>query len=179
MKLDSLSPSEKRLGAILGIVVVVVFNLLVARFFVTNYRRIRDQGGEKASQRDALTALAESSDLWEKRAAWLQKSQPKLDSESAAGTALLTQVKALATSHNVTLSKAQPGVARSDASMGVTAVPVQFTLKGSWKNVCEFCMSLQSPEKFVVFQDARLRVDTQDATLLEGDFTVAKWFASK
>jgi hypothetical protein len=178
MTLDTLSPSEKRLAAILGAVVALVVNLVVVRFFVTNYRSIRDQGIEKTAQRDGLAALAESADHWEKRAAWLQGKQPKLESESAAGTDLLSQVKALAATYHVTLSKAQPGVARTD-SMGITAIPVQFALKGSWKHVCEFCMQLQAPEKFLVFQDARLRVDAQDATQLEGDFTVAKWFASK
>lgn len=178
MTLDTLSPSEKRLATVLGVVMVLVLNAVVARFFVTNYRRIRDQGVEKTAQRDGLAALAQSADRWEQRAAWLQKKQPKLESESAAGTDLLTQIKALAATHHVTLSKAQPGVARTDA-MGVTAIPVQFALKGSWKHVCEFCMQLQAPEKFLVFQDARLRVDAQDATQLEGDFTVAKWFASK
>jgi Tfp pilus assembly protein PilO len=108
----------------------------------------------------------------------LQKSQPKLESEAIAGTALLNQIKALAGSHGVTLAKAQPGNARTD-SMGTAAIPVSFSLKGSWKQVCEFCMDLQSPEKFVVFQDARLRLDAQDAKMLEGDFTVAKWFAAK
>jgi Tfp pilus assembly protein PilO len=178
MTFDTLTPSEKRLGALLGVILAVVLNLVVARFFVTNYRKISDQGREKISQRDTLMNLAQSADLWEKRAAWLQKKQPKVESESAAGTALLSQVKTLATSTQVTLSKAQPGVARTDA-MGITAIPVQFTLKGTWKNVCEFCMQLQAPEKFIVFQDVRLRVDAQDYTQLEGDFTVAKWFAAK
>jgi hypothetical protein len=178
MTLDSLSPSEKRMAAILGVVVVLVLNLVVGRFFLTNYRRIRDQSVEKKAQRDTLLALAQTGDLWEARAAWLQKKQPKLESESVAGNDLLSHVKTLAGSTHVTLSKAQPGVARTD-SMGVTAIPVQFNLKGNWKNVCDFCMQLQSPDKFIVFQDARLRVDAQDATLLEGDFTVAKWFASK
>jgi Tfp pilus assembly protein PilO len=178
MTFDSLSPSEKRMGALLGIVLVLVVNLLVARFFVNNYRRIREQSMEKSAQRDALLALASHADLWEKRATWLQKKQPKLESEAVAGTALLNQIKELASSRGVTLAKAQPGNARTD-SMGTASIPVSFSLKGSWKQVCEFCMDLQAPEKFVVFQDARLRLDAQDAKMLEGDFTVAKWFVSK
>jgi hypothetical protein len=40
-------------------------------------------------------------------------------------------------------------------------------------------MELQAPDRFLVFQQARLKVDPSDATSMQGDFTVAKWFPSK
>jgi len=58
-------------------------------------------------------------------------------------------------------------------------VPVQFEIKGNWKSMCTFLMELQAPDRFLVFQQARLKVDPSDATSMQGDFTVAKWFPSK
>lgn len=177
MNFQQFSPSEKRLMAIVGTMVAVLLNVVVVRFFLSNRTQIADSAVQKTAQIESLRTLAAQSGLWEQRANWLQKAQPKLESEAAAGNTLLTFLKETATKHGITLSKQQLASARNET--GATAIPVQFELKGNWKGFCGFLIDLQAPDRFLVVQQARLKVDAADATVMQGDFTIAKWFAPR
>ena len=177
MSLENLSKSERRLVFVTGALFVLVLNLFLIRFFLKNREQIQKLADQKREEYAALVLLSENAQLWEKRAAWLQAVHLKLDSEAAAGNALINFVKSVSAKSGVSIAKQQLGASRVDG--GVTAVPVQFEIKGNWKSMCTFLMELQAPDRFLVFQQARLKVDPSDATSMQGDFTVAKWFPSK
>ena len=177
MSLESLSTSERRLVFITGTLFAIVLNLFFVRFFLKNRAQIQSLTEQKTEQHEAVRALAENAGLWEKRAAWLQTVHVKLESEAAAGNALINFVKVLAAKTGVSIAKQQLGASRSEGA--ITAVPVQFELKGNWKAICGFLMELQAPDRFLVLQQARLKIDPTDATSMQADLTVAKWFPSK
>ncbi len=177
MKLSELSTSEKRLVSIVAVLVVLLVNIVVLKFFVSTRTQLTQQSTQKKALSESLEALVESAPLWASRAQWMQKVQPKLESEAAEGNALLNQLKESASKHGVVLSKQQLLSAKNEP--GVVAVPVQFELKGSWKGLCTFLQDLQAPERFIVVQQSRIRVDAADATQMLCDFTVAKWFAAR
>lgn len=177
MKLSELSQSEKRLMAIVACLVVVLLNVVVFQFFAKTRRQLAAQLEQKSSLVGSLRELEASTPKWEGRAQWLQKVQPKLGSEQAEGNALLTFLKESASKHGLTLAKQQLASAKTDG--GITAVPVQFEFKGSWRGVCAFFAELQAPDRFVVIQQSRMRVDPADATQILCDCTVAKWFAAR
>jgi Tfp pilus assembly protein PilO len=177
MSLENLSKSERRLVFITGTLFAIVLNLFFVRFFLKNRAQIQSLTDQKTEQYEALRALAENSRLWEARATWLQTVHVKLDSEAAAGNSLINFVKVLAARTGVSIAKQQLSASRVDGA--VTAVPVQFELKGNWKAVCGFLMDLQAPDRFLVLQQARLKIDPTDATSMQADLTVAKWFPSK
>ncbi len=177
MNFQQFSPSERRLIAIFATIVAVLLNVIVVRFFMTNRAQIAELARQKSAQIESLDALSAQSEVWDQRAKWLQKLQPKLESEAAAGNTLLTFLKEAASKHGITLSKQQLASARNET--GATAIPVQFELKGNWKGFCGFLIDLQAPDRFLVVQQARLKVDSTDATVMQGDFTIAKWFAPR
>ena len=177
MKLNELSASEKRLMAIVGFLVAILFNLAVGKFFLKTREDLRQQAATKQELSTSLRELAASAPLWDKRAQWLLKTQPKLESEPIEGNALLNLVKERAARNGLSVAKQQLLTARNEG--GITAVPVQFEFKGPWKGVCTFFAELQAPEAFLVVQQSRLRVDPADATQMLCDCVVAKWFAAR
>lgn len=177
MNFDQLSPSERRLVAAFALMLLVVVNFFGVRFFMNRRAQIVDAAAQTRSEIASLEELEGDAGMWERRMEWLRKSQPRLESEAAAGSALLNAVKESASRHGLTVSKHQPASAKPEA--GAVAIPLQFELRGSWKGFCEFLMELQGPERFVVVQNARLKVDPSDATVMHGDFTIAKWFAPR
>jgi Tfp pilus assembly protein PilO len=177
MKLSELSQSEKRLMGIVAVLVAVLLNIVVFQFFVKTRRQLDAQLEQKSALAVSLRELETTSPMWEQRTQWLQKVQPKLGSEQAEGNALLTFLKESASKHGLTLAKQQLVSAKTEG--GITAVPVQFEFKGPWRGVCAFFAELQAPDRFVVVQQSRLRVDPSDATLMLCDCTVAKWFVAR
>ena len=177
MKLSDLSQSEKRLVGIVAVLVVVLLNVVVFQFFAKTRLQLHTQLAQKATQAGSLRELEATAPLWEQRSQWLQKVQPKLGSEQAEGNSLLTFLKERASKHGLTLAKQQLVSAKTDA--GITAVPVQFEFKGPWRGVCAFFADLQAPDRFLVVQQSRMRVDPSDATQMLCDCTVAKWFAAR
>jgi Tfp pilus assembly protein PilO len=177
MKLSELSQSEKRLMGVVGVLVVLLLNLVVFQFFSKTRTQLESQLSQKAALAGSLRELEATAPLWEQRAQWLQKVQPKLGSEQTEGNALLTFLKESASKHGLTLAKQQLVSAKTEG--GITAVPVQFECKGPWRGVCAFFAELQAPDRFLVVQQSRMRVDPSDATLMLCDCTIAKWFAAR
>jgi Tfp pilus assembly protein PilO len=177
MKISELSTSEKRLVGVVATLAALLLNLLVAKFFLNTRSQLAQQAVQKTTMSDSLKLLVADAPMWEERANWLQKSQPKLENDVAEGNALLNALKENASKHGVTLSKQQLVPAKNET--GAVAVPVQFEVKANWKNLCGFLNDLQGPDRFIVIQQSRLRIDPADATQMLCDMTVAKWFAAR
>lgn len=177
MNWKKLSPSEKRLTTIFGLLVAILLNFALVKFFLSNRANISEALAQKSAQLLAMQALAEKSAFWKERSEWMRSAQPKLENEASAGNLLLNFLKETAAKSGITFSKQQLVSARQEA--GGTAIPVKFELKGSWKGFCQFLIELQAPDRFLVVQEAVLRVDPADATVMIGDLTIAKWYASK
>lgn len=177
MKFSELSTSEKRLVGVVAALSGLLLNVLVVKFFLTTRSQLIQQAGQKATMCASLRLLVEDAPLWEERANWMQKRQPKLENDVAEGNALLNVLKENASKHGVSLAKQQLVPAKNET--GAVAVPVQFEVKANWKNLCGFLAELQGPERFIVVQQSRLRVDPADATQMLCDMTVAKWFAAR
>jgi Tfp pilus assembly protein PilO len=177
MKFSELSTSEKRLVGIVAVLAALLVNLLVVKFFLTTRSQLAQQAEQKTTLSNSLRLLVEDASLWEERANWMLKHQPKLENDVAEGNALLNLLKEKASKHGVSLSKQQLVPAKTET--GAVAVPVQFEVKAHWKNLCGFLADLQGPDRFIVIQQSRLRVDPADATQMLCDMTVAKWFAAR
>lgn len=177
MKFSELSTSERRLVGIVAALSGLLLNVLVLKFFLTTRSQLTQQAVQKTAMCDSLRMLVEDAPLWEERANWMQQRQPKLENDVAEGNALLNVLKENASKHGVSLSKQQLVPAKNET--GAVAVPVQFEVKAHWKNLCGFLADLQGPDRFIVIQQSRLRVDPADATQMLCDMTVAKWFAAR
>ncbi len=177
MKLSELSKSERRLMGVMAGLVTLLLNVAVLKYFLSTRTQLVQQRAQKTEICESLRLLTQNSVLWEDRAQWVQKRQPKLEGEQAEGNALLNLLKNSASKHGVTLSKQQLVPAKTDS--GSIAVPVECELRANWKSMCSFLSEIQSPDRFIVIQQSRLRIDPTDATQMLCNITVAKWFASR
>lgn len=177
MNFSALSQREKVFVGIVAGLAALLVNLLVIKFFVNTRGELAQQAVQKTQMCESLRLLMENGPLWEDRAKWLQRTQPKIGDETVEGNALLNLLKEKASKHGVSLSKQQFGSQRTET--GAVAIPVQFELKANWRNLCGFLSDLQSPERFIVIQQSRLRIDPSDSTQMLCDMTVAKWFAPR
>ena len=72
MSFENLSKSERRLVFVTGALFLLVLNLFLIRFFLKNRSQIQALAEQKREEHAALVLLSENSQLWEKRATWLQ-----------------------------------------------------------------------------------------------------------
>ena len=157
-------------------VAAILFLLVNYAIWSALFGMSADARAAYAEQRTARTAqkvYLEEEGMWKKRAAWLQKNQPKLDNPAEASS-LLTFVKELANKHNVQVEDPQIGGVESDPSH--QSVSATFETKSGWEPLVHFLYDAQKPENFTVFETVNLMVDANDPTVMQGRFKIAKWF---
>lgn len=165
---------ERVLALIVAGVVFAVVNLFIWSALLGAISHARVDYKERKEARTAQVIYAKERDLWTKREAWMKQHQPILKSAGEAST-LLTEVKDLATKHKILIEN--PAIGTSDSTPSHQAVFASIETKSAWPPLVHFLYDVQQPEKFVVFENVNLAVDTSDATVMRGKFKIARWFA--
>src|SRR5258708_137993 len=97
----SLSTREMRLAWIVGGVAFIFCNYFLLDGAWTTYSRLQTSIAAQKKQLRLVDSLSGDSALWEKRDAWLQAQQPRLENPDTAAVQLLDQIKAAARNHEV------------------------------------------------------------------------------
>lgn len=172
-----LSKREKFLAMIVGGAVLLIINVFLISFFFENFKISKRKEADKTMQLKALQALVVDTPLWEERDIWLKAHQPRLDTEERAGVELLNDSIAIAEKNGLVVN--QKGIESVERKPDYIAITVTFQTKSSWKSLLGFMQQMQSPDRFVVFTAANLRIDSQDKTQMLGKFRISKWYAVK
>ena len=172
-----LSQREKMLASIVGGVVLFVLNVVVIKFFVTNQGRLRGEFGAKTLQLQAMRMRYENKEKWAALDAWLKEKQPVLKHESRAGGELLDEIRDIAKKTDV--QPLEPQILNPERRPLYVSVPVTIETKASPKALRNFLYEMQAPDRFIVFESAKLQIDKEDKALMHCTFRVAKWFAPK
>ncbi len=172
-----LSQRERTLAIFVGAIVVLFVNLFLINFFLKNQRRLRDELAAKKQNLQAMQALFADKETWAQREAWLKEKQPKLSNEGTAGGELLEEIKQIAKKTNV--QPLEPQIGTPERKAQFVSVPVNIQTKSTYGDLRDFLFEMQAPDRFVVFESAKLEIDKEDKTQIHGAFRVAKWFAPK
>ena len=172
-----LSQREKMLATLVGGVVLLLLNVVVIKFFVTNQRRLREEFATKTLQLKVMRTRYENKEKWAALDGWLKEKQPVLVNEGRAGGELLEQVREVAKKTNV--QDLEPQILNPERRPLYVSVPVTIETKASPKALRDFLYEMQAPERFIVFESAKLQIDKEDKALMHCTFRVAKWFAPK
>ena len=159
---------------IIGSLAFLLFNLLLGSFFLNQKARLQADFIAKSTKLKNLQILFSERDRWNKREAWLQKIQPKLENESRAGVELLEQIKQIAKNNEVLLVNQGWGVLEKKEFY--KSVPINFETKSSWPSLITFLRTVQQPDRFLVVEKADVKIDPGDPTQMHGNFTMARWY---
>ncbi len=178
-----LTTREKRL---LGLCLASVF--LVANLFAGR-AIMRSLGGGMARITELKNELAENEmwleerELWDRRQEWLEKNLPDslVRQRISAGNA---QGELMQSLQNELLER-KLKIERQSLLEPVNAtyhdeVAVNLRIKGEAAVLSQWLATLQSPEKFVVIKNIKLKLDDRSKEAepqAECDITIARWFA--
>jgi len=172
--LTRMNPRERRLAYAVAGVLFLLVNLFIWNALLGMSADARAQYAERRADRAAEEVYLIEEKMWQHRADWLKKNQPKSNNPAEASS-LLTKVKEIAGRYNVQIENPQIGPVENTPSH--QSVSATFETKSSWEPLVHFLYDMQRPESFYVFENVSLMVDANDPTVMEGRFKIAKWFA--
>lgn len=171
-----MSRRERVLAMLVGGAVFLLANWLVWDWLSGAAAQASADLRTRKSARQQQSVLLKERNMWEKREAWLKKSQPTLKGPAETST-LLDQVKEVAGKHNVLIENPNLGGVESTPTHQSTSVTIE--TKSPWQPLVRFLHDVQQPESFVVFENVNLQIDSSDPTMMRGKFKIARWFAPK
>jgi len=171
---------RKMLIAVLA-TLFVVGNLMVLSSLFKSYATLGQTLASKQMQLRQMQLLGLKQQTFAQRDQWLKEHQPKLENRDKAEVALWNQVKEAAKAFSVALGDANlhPNIGADDPAAKPPYQPIRitFTTTSTWADLVNFLYLMQQPANFIVFEEASLEVDHDDATKMHGSFTIAKWYA--
>jgi len=172
--LSRMNQRERVLAFTVAGILFLLINLAIWNALLRMSAGARADYAEKRSAREEQQVYLREENMWRQRAEWLKKNQPVLKNPAEASS-LLTLVKEIAGRYNVQIENPQIGpTATTPAHQSVSAT---FETKSGWEPLVHFLYDAQQPERFMVFENVNLMVDASDPTVMQGRFTIAKWFA--
>ena len=172
--LARMNQRERVLAFTVAGILFLLINLAIWNAVLGMSAGARTAYAEQRSERQEQQVYLAEESMWRQRADWLGKNQPALKNPAEASS-LLTLVKDIAGRYNVQVENPQIGAtATTPAHQSVSAT---FETKSSWEPLVHFLYDAQKPESFTVFENVNLMVDASDPTVMQGRFTIAKWFA--
>ena len=171
-----LNARERVLSMIVGGALFLLVNYIIWSWISGTLAQARTDIAARKSARAQQSVFLKERGMWEKREAWLKKTQPTLKGPGEAST-LLEQVKEVAGKHNVLVENPSLGGVDSTPTHQATFVSVE--TKSPWQPLVRFLHEVQQPESFIVFETVNLQIDSADPTMMRGKFKIARWFAPK
>ena len=171
-----MSRRERILATLVGGAVFLLLNLFIWSWLTGTLAQARTDLAARKSARQQQSVFLKERSMWEKREAWLKKTQPVLKGPGEA-SALLDQVKEIAGKHNVLIEN--PSLGGVDSAPTHQSTSVSIETKSPWQPLVRFLHDVQQPEAFVVFESVNLAIDSSDPTMMRGKFKIARWFAPK
>jgi hypothetical protein len=172
--IQRMSKRERVLAALVSAVLLALVNLFLWSWLLGAIRTARADVARRKLTRNEQIVFLRDNDLWTKREQWLRQHQPPFTG-AADASALLDQLKQVATKHNVLIEN--PAIGSGDTTPAFQSVFASIETKSPWPPLVHFLYDVQSPESFIVFESVNLAIDGGDATQMRGKFKVARWYA--
>lgn len=169
-----LNQRERVLALAVGGLLFLLVNWILWSALLGMSSGLRSKWADARSTRTEQTVYLKEYSKWQQRADWLKKHELTLTNPAEASS-LLTQVQQIAQKYKVEINNPQIGsVEKAPNHQSVSAT---IETKSDWESLVHFLYDVQKPDAFIVFEDANLMIDSNDATVMRGRFKIAKWFA--
>jgi hypothetical protein len=175
--LATMNKRERFLLTVTAVVVGVLVNFYLIKFFLSNRADLTRQLAMTQMKIDTLKKRETERELWAKRDAWLNEKLPVLGDPDVASKALRESILEIAKQHTVTLEA--PAPSNPVNQPGHISLAVKFDAKAPWDAMFNFLYELQGPEKFIAIENCEIKVNRDDKTQLRAALTIARWYAPK
>ena len=165
---------ERMLTLAISAILFLLINIFVWRMLLGSIGNSHRELAAKRSTRVEQTVYLKEKDLWAKREQWLEKTQPAMKGAEEAST-LLDQLKQVAGKYDVLIEN--PAIGSGETTPTHQTVFASIETSGHWPELVHFLYDVQQPDAFIVFESVNLAVDGSDATMMQGKFKIARWFA--
>jgi predicted kinase len=173
----NMNKREKTLLSITAIVIGVLLNFYLIKFFLSNRAMLTQKLAMTQVKIDTLKKRETERNLWAKRDALLNEKMPVLSDSDVASKEMREAILEIAKKHTVTLEAPAPGTPVNLPRQIARAV--KFDAKGTWDGVFNFLLELQGPEKFTAIEGCEIKVNREDKTQLRATLTIVRWYAPK
>ena len=166
--------SEKRLSTMLGLAL-----FLMGTFYLVSYLLDIESGlslkirGLEANANTDQIWLREKP-LWLDRKKWIDQKQPRVAAGAVPQSELLQSLTASAQSHKLTIQEQSFTEAKSTANY--QAVAVRLKLTGDLKDVIQWLVDVQQPEKFQAVTNLSLK-SQEKPPAVDLELEVARWYS--
>ena len=175
--LATMNKREKFLLTITAVVIGVLVNFYLIKFFLSSRTDLTRQLAMTQGKIETLKKRETERELWAKRDAWLNEKLPVLGDSDVASKALRESILEIAKKHGVILEAPSPGTPIN--APGHISLGVKFDAKAPWEAMFNFLYELQGPEKFMAIENCEIKVNREDKTQLRASLTIARWYAAK
>ena len=175
--LATMNKREKFLLTVTAVVIGVLVNFYLIKFFLSNRTDLTRQLAMTQGKIETLKKRETERELWAKRDAWLDEKLPVLGDSDVASKALRESILEIAKKHGVILEAPSPGTPIN--APGHISLGVKFDAKAPWEAMFNFLYELQGPEKFMAIENCEIKVNREDKTQLRASLTIARWYAAK
>ncbi len=173
--LATMNKREKFLLTVTAVVVGVLVNFYLVKFFLANRTDLARQLAMTQAKVDTLKKRESERELWSRRDAWLNEKLPVLGDPDVASKALRESILELAKKHTVTLES--PAPSNPVTRPGHISLAVKVDAKAPWGAMFSFLHELQGPEEFIAIENCEIKVNRDDKTQLRASLTIARWYA--
>jgi hypothetical protein len=174
--IERMNRRERVLSMIVGGGVFLFANWMIWSWLTGTVAQAQADVASRKSARAQQSVFLKERSMWEKREAWLKKTQPVLKGPGET-SALLEQIKGIAGKHNVLLEN--PSLGGVDTAPTHQSTSVSVETKSPWQPLVRFLHDVQQPDAFIVFENVNIQIDSSDPTMMRGKFKIARWFAPK
>jgi hypothetical protein len=175
--LATMNKREKFLLAVTAVVVGVLVNFYLIKFFLSNRTDLTRQLALTQGKIDTLKKRETERELWARRDAWLNEKLPVLGDPDVASKALRESILDMAKKHTVTLES--PAPSNPVTQPGHISLAVKVDAKAPWNAMFNFLYELQGPEQFIAIENCEIKVNREDKTQLRATLNIARWYAPK
>ena len=172
----ALTKAEKRLSVILIIALFVMANFYgLSALFDLMSDSSRDLSDLRGRVNTNDIWLREK-DLWLQRKQWIEKTQPRIQSDQVPQSELLQSVTASAKANQLEIQEQSFGEIRSTPNY--QSVSVRFKLSGALQNVIKWLVQIQQPELFQAITSFSLKSESEPPTV-SLELEIARLYAPK
>jgi hypothetical protein len=179
----SMNTREKRLLTICLLTLLVVGNALALREFLSRRKTASGLISSLKGQEAANRIWMSDRPLYEKRAAWLNKTMPYTASAGKSRGELLDDLRGSALDLGLKTDNENPldsvALELDNKEVYANEVSVSMRVRGDQDTMLRWLLTLQSPERFTIVKALELELDSRSkekTPQAQCNITVARWF---